>query len=141
MQSSPRIVNSWLPLGAVACVTLFAGCSHGPAMTKVVGVVTIDGKPLQNGSITFEPADGRGFTAGATIENGAYEAKAPPGEKRVRITGYEIVGQKPAYPNVPNCRMRDIVKDVVPPRYNRNSELTLSVGTSETSRDFYLKSS
>jgi len=44
---------------------LFSGCADsGPAMAPVTGTVTLDGKPLANGAITFEakghrPANGK----------------------------------------------------------------------------------
>jgi hypothetical protein len=126
---------------AIGCAFAITGCSRGPAMTKVAGVVTIDGRPLQKGSITFEPIDGRGITVGATIEGGSYVTEAMPGEKKVRITGFEVVGQVPAYKNVPNSRMNDVVKDIVPSRYNNNTELTLEVEESETTGNFELESS
>jgi hypothetical protein len=133
-----------LQCAAILIMTIAAtisGCSKGPAMTTVVGTVTIDGKPLEKGSIAFEPADGQGPTTGATIEGGRYAAKALPGQKMVRITGFEIVGKRPAYPGRPDSPMRDIVKDVVPEKYNSNSDLTLTVESSDTTGDFNLKSS
>ncbi len=134
-------MSRFIALLAFASVVAVVGCDHGPQMSEVTGVVTIDGNPVQKGSISFEPTDGHGFTAGATIEDGAYVAKVPPGEKRVRITGFEVVGQAPAYPNIPNSRMNDIVKDIVPPRYNSKSELKLTVEKSATTGNFDLKSS
>jgi hypothetical protein len=55
----------------------------------VTGDVTYDGKPVEYGSITFTPADGKGQAAGAVIEKGHYTAaKVPPGSKVVRIEAY-----------------------------------------------------
>ena len=124
-----------------AVIVVIAGCSGGPVMTTVEGTVSVDGKPLGNGSITFEPADGQGRTAGATIEDGKYVAEVPPGQKKVRITGFEVTGQVPAYQGMPNSPMRDVVKDVVPEKYNAKSQLELSVDTSPTTGNFDLKAS
>lgn len=121
--------------------TALTGCSRGPVLMTVEGTVTIDGNALGQGAITFEPVDGKGRTAGGTIENGKYTAQVPPGEKRVRITGFEVTGQKPAYPGKKDGPMRDVVKELVPPKYNVKSELTLNVDASPTAGDFPLKSS
>lgn len=45
---------------ALTCAVLAAGCGGGsdrPALVRVSGVVTYNGKPLPNGSVTFHPAD------------------------------------------------------------------------------------
>lgn len=125
----------------LAGIAAIAGCTRGLSMTTVEGEVTIDGKPLGKGSISFESTDGEGPTAGATIEDGKYLAKVPPGQKKVRITGFEVVGQVPAYKGRPDSPMRDVVKDLVPEKYNANTELTLSVESADTTGDFDLKSS
>lgn len=116
------------------------GCG-GDGMTTVVGKVTVNGTPLTKGAITFEPIDGVGRTAGATIDGGNYETRVPPGEKRVRITGFEVTGQVPAYKGMKDSPMRDIVKEIVPDKYNIRSDLKLSVESSDTTGDFDLKSS
>lgn len=123
----------------LSCASTICGCGHDPNLTRVEGTVTVGGKLLGKGSISFEPADGVGPTAGATIEEGKYTAKAPPGRKRVRITGFEVVGQVPAYPDRPDSPMRDIVKDVVPDAYNVKSELIRTIESSADTEDFALE--
>lgn len=134
-------LQSWLFCALCVVLTSVTGCGGGIEMTPVEGAVTIDGKPLQQGAITFEPVDGMGPSAGALIADGRYEAKAPPGEKKVRITGFEVIGQEPSRPGDPNSPKRDVVKELVPAKYNANSELTLTVEPSDTTGDFELKSS
>jgi len=115
------------------------GCG-GSGMTKVDGAVTLDGKPLEDGSISFEPADGKGPTAGGTIEAGEYAIEVPPGSKIVRITATKVVGQKPMYKGRPDSPMMEIRKDIIPPEYNTKSTLTLNVESSPTPGNFDLKS-
>jgi hypothetical protein len=69
----------------VALVGLFAaGC--GTDAGSVTGEVTYDGKLVENGFITFTPADGKGKMVGAPITNGRYYAeKIPPGSKIAKI--------------------------------------------------------
>lgn len=130
---------------SIALLVLFAaatvaGCG-GNGMSTVAGTVTVDGKPLEQGAISFVPADGEGPTAGATIEDGKYMTQAPPGQKKVKITGFEITGQVPAYKGMKNSPMRDIVKEIVPDKYNIQTELNLTIESTDTTGDFDLESS
>jgi len=54
---------------------ILTGCSSGPGdmpkIAPVTGVVTIDGQPLPEAEILFQPASGRAST-GLTDENGKY---------------------------------------------------------------------
>ena len=45
---------------------------HARKRYPVSGVVTLNGKPLESGTITLHPLDAAGSQAVATIENGAY---------------------------------------------------------------------
>lgn len=47
-------------------VAVLAGCSGGPKLATVSGVVKVGGKEAEKGSITFIPTDGKGQTPGAT---------------------------------------------------------------------------
>lgn len=134
----PKMNKLYTALVVAAVSILNTGCDKG--LSTVNGTVTVDGNPVQQGAIIFEPADGQGPTAGTTIEAGKYEAKTTPGDKKVRITGFEIVGQQPAYKGMKDSPMRDVVNDVVPEQYNRDSNLTLTVEKSGTTGDFALDS-
>ncbi len=76
----------------VACCLLLAaaGCGRGHG-ASVSGRVTLDGEPLDTGTVTFHPV-GDGPTAyGGIHPNGSYQAKTgtqpgmPPGEYRVTV--------------------------------------------------------
>lgn len=64
------------PRSRLVCLVvliLLAGCSDSPEKTyPVEGVVTLDGKPLEGGSVLFESIEpgssGRRYTARATID-------------------------------------------------------------------------
>jgi hypothetical protein len=66
-------------------LVLATGC--GGSYASVSGSVTIDGKPLKHGAVTFDPEDGKAQTAGSLIENGSYSAKVRPGRYRVTVVG------------------------------------------------------
>jgi hypothetical protein len=78
-----------------ACCLALTGC--GDSSNAVRGRVTIDGQPVESGSITFEPADGQGQATGAMIKVGSYEltgAQAPgPGAKTVVIQASRKTGR------------------------------------------------
>jgi hypothetical protein len=74
------------------------GCSQsdGPATYPVTGSVTMGGKPIEKGSIVFDPADGQGTSAMGGIENGQFTAEVPPGEKILRINAVRTTDEKRA---------------------------------------------
>ena len=80
----------------LVCLAACLGCGTG--LATVEGTVTFDGKPVESGSIVFEPADGAGPSAGGQIQNGKYqlagEAGVMPGKKVVRITAIRSTGRQ-----------------------------------------------
>jgi hypothetical protein len=68
-----------------AALLLLAGCGSSTT-TSASGRVTYQTKPVENGAISFLPADGHGPTAGAPIVDGQYEIpNLVPGKKIVQI--------------------------------------------------------
>src|SRR5688572_21073331 len=69
-------------------------------MGSVSGTVTVGGKPLAAGAVTFHPVGGTGPTAVGTVTDGRYtlkvgtDARLPPGEYKVTVVGY---GPLPAW--------------------------------------------
>ncbi len=120
------------------------GCKDkGRALAPVSGVITLDGKPLAGGSIVSQPLAppgsviaGKGSVAFCDAD-GRFQLKtidgrpgAVVGEHRVRIYG----------PRNPKASASDVdgggvaVRELVPKKYNHNTELTLTVpaeGTTE----------
>ena len=83
----------YFALVSVFCVvSLLFGCGPGNKLGReaVTGKVTLNGRPLAEGSIMFEPTSGRGAMGGGRIENGTYRLSVqgglPPGEYVVRIS-------------------------------------------------------
>ncbi|MCE9560957.1 MAG: hypothetical protein K8U57_02775 [Planctomycetes bacterium] len=72
---------------AIAGLASLAGCGGGSSDdSDVSGTVNIDGKPLAEGQIIFESADGSKAPAAGTIKAGQYSLKTAPGVKKVKIT-------------------------------------------------------
>lgn len=99
-------------LALALLLLILAGCG---VQTRLHGNVTIDEQPLNDGSISFEPADGAGPSFGAAIKDGQYEisnqSPLTPGKKRVRIRGSVKTGKQiPAGPPHPPSTMIDEVQ-------------------------------
>lgn len=110
-------------LGLAAC----SGCGSG--LTTVQGSISFDGEPVQEGSIAFEPLDGRGPVAGGAIQNGKYNLRCDsavmPGTKKVRIIGVRKTGRKiEVGPPAPPGMMVDEVEHYIPNIYGPESTLT-----------------
>lgn len=108
---------------------LAAGCG-GPPQSKVSGTVTLDGVPLENGTISFYPTANSGQTAGGGIQNGQFTVDASPGEMTVLISANKVVGKNKMFKDGPET---DKVVELIPARYNKTSELkvTLKPGVNE----------
>jgi hypothetical protein len=75
----------WLLITALCLSCAVSGCRP---TTVITGSVTYDGQPVQNGAITFYPADGRGPSAGAMVAGGQYRVeRIAPGKKMVQVVG------------------------------------------------------
>ncbi len=119
-----------------------AGCSQ-PTL-HVEGEVVFDGKPVESGSITFEPTDGKGRDFGGVITDGKYKIVSPPGlesgTRIVRIAAMRKTGRQiPAGSPLPPGTMVDEIVSV-PKIYNEKSELTADLEVGKENRfDFKLK--
>ncbi|MBN2024857.1 MAG: hypothetical protein JW809_18910 [Pirellulales bacterium] len=124
---------------ASALLLTALGCG-GDGLTAIHGTVTVDGVPLERGDITFEPSDGKGPIAAATITDGKYEAPVTTGQKTVRITGGKVIGKR-RFTEHPDSPMIEDVKPLVPPCYNTNTTLRTEITSGQSTYDFELKSS
>ena len=118
---------------------LLAGCAPSDGLSQVSGTITLDGKPLETGAITFTPADGQSPTAGATIQAGKYTARIPQGSAKVAITSPKEVGKRKLY-NTPDSPETPIIQELVPAKYNQATELTRDISGNATI-DFDLRTS
>lgn len=123
----------WLLL-CISCVS----CSRSN-LGSVSGTVTVDGEPAKVGAISFFAVDGKAPTAGAQIVDGAYSAKVSPGQCMVQVRVSKIVGEKKLY-DTPNSPVRKVWAEVLPARFNDNTELRLDVKLGENRQDYDLKS-
>jgi hypothetical protein len=124
------------------------GCGSDPAYkgdsrVPLSGRVTLDGDPIDGGTITFIPADGKQRVAGGSIVNGMYsipeEKGANQGVYRIEIRWPKPNGKK--LPDSDTGEMKDEVTEAVPPKFNTQSSLTATISAKEANPlDFDLKS-
>jgi hypothetical protein len=114
-----RIALVLLAVGPLVLTS--SGCGP-PAVVlyDVSGQVTVDGRPLKEGIIAFDPADGKGSAYSGTIAAGAFQLQAAAGPKNVSIMAYKMS-------NIPGPDGRPTHQQCLPSRYNLETTLTAEV--------------
>ena len=141
--SNIRIVsqNSGLLFGMTILAVSLAGCGGGadhPPLGKVTGVITLDGHPLADADVTFQP-EGEGRAAvGTTDSQGHYELVylndekgATIGTNLVSVTTFRDAADDGSTPEVP---------EKLPSRYHSDSSVKVEVKKGSNTFDFDLKS-
>lgn len=121
-------------VAGVSMVAAVCGCGSGsPQGRKAVsGKVTLDGVPIQQGSIQFQPTEKGGMVAGAMITDGAYKI---PADKGPAAGKYKVVISAPeggstglGPDGMPGAAPPKPPKDLVPANFNSQTTLTETVG-------------
>ena len=125
---SVNILTFALGVGLLAV----AGCGDPLGRQAVSGKVTFKGQPLDQGSIRFVPADGKGATeSGGGIENGKYTIPRDhglvPGKYKVTVFSYDQKGPKVQMPEMPGESSAVQFKERIPEKYNLKTTLTAEV--------------
>ena len=141
MNSNPLLIRYGM-YGLLCLSSLSAGCGgirdpHHTERVELSGQIQIDGKPLLAGEIYLIPlADAPLPRCGTEVVSGQFAFLQPagpvPGAYRV-----EIWPKHPAEPDpddtaavqafLASSRQQNSSMPVVPPRYNKNSELSVTV--------------
>jgi hypothetical protein len=126
---------------AAAAVALAGGCSPGVGAYEVEGSVTLDGAPLTEGDIVFQPEDPKIGPEGGKIKDGRYKMKAKAGANKVEIRAVRAVpGKTTPSAAGPGAPPDPVLESIVPEKYNNTTELKADVGAGKTKHDFTLKS-
>lgn len=145
-RSGSRCHIAFLP-ALLICLFAAGGCggSDGPQLAQVEGTVTMDGKPLPNATVAFQPTGDEGSpSVGETDEQGRYElrftfkkAGAMVGEHIVEIS---TAGER--YDEETDEEIRS--RETVPARYNvnarENPDMKVTVESGSNTIDFTLDS-
>ncbi|MFY7951648.1 MAG: hypothetical protein ACOVT5_03990 [Armatimonadaceae bacterium] len=117
-----RACGVWV---AAAAVLMACGCGggSGPKGVPVNGTVSLNGKPLPEGEVLFEPADGKGAPDQALVKEGKFSGSVTPGAKKVRITSWRE-GKRPADAAMGGGAM---LEQYLPKKYNTETTLTATV--------------
>jgi hypothetical protein len=127
--------------GLVVLVTLVLGLlGCGSSLTEVSGTVTVDGTPVEKGTISFYPADGKSHTTGGDITKGQYAVKVPAGAMRVQISVGKITGYKDLYESGKEAKKYPVTEEVLPDKFSDmlKTELMLDVSGGSMHKDWNL---
>lgn len=133
--SARQIIGS---LALVICST-FSGCGgdDGPPVAPVSGNVTLDGKPLANVRVIFNPTDFRP-SEGKTDSDGNYELTYTREKKGAVVGSHKvIITSKFGYDEEGNEISDE--DETVPAKYNSESALTEEVKSGSNTIDFKLE--
>ncbi len=148
----PRLLLRWRYVLAIACMSCVllaaAGCGSGDNLNRQVveGTVTLDGKPLEKGTIRLSPASSQvGTDVSTEITNGNYyfsKSDGPvPGSYKVQINSIETPNFQPPAGKTPGEFVIPPAKQNIPEKYNVNTVLTATVKAGQSEPiDFPLSS-
>ena len=129
--------------GAVWSAILLGLCGCGEGRLPIQGKVTLDGNPLQEGTIRYMPPQGKaGVSCTGTISAGSYSIPASgglvPGTYRVEVRWARKTGKR-IEAGVPTAdgTVEEVVEGI-PAKYNSNSTLQREVLQGTTNLDFSL---
>jgi hypothetical protein len=138
-------MKKWTLLLSVLTLLCVAGCGRAnpQGRLKLEGEVTLNGKPVTNGSIQFEPSGTQTerTQSGGVITEGKYRIDAAhglvAGEYKVRISVMEEVpGSRVDDPDPMKAKVE--YKDVTPPEYGSASKQVITVSEGQTRFDFHM---
>ncbi|MDR0522462.1 MAG: hypothetical protein LBH00_11510, partial [Planctomycetaceae bacterium] len=121
---------------------IISGCGNPQGRLSVSGTVTLDGEPITEGSISFEPVGSQPIKiqSGALIRNGKYAVPGKsglvPGEYLASISAQQATGNKIKT----DMGEVDEVIDLIPPEYGSESKQRITVTeTGKQTFDFPIK--
>ena len=148
----PSMIRLLALIAVLACAVGCSGKTDGWNRSAVQGGITLDGKPLQTGTITFFPIGGtKGPAAGGEIVAGEYsipvEQGPVVGTNRIEVRSVQKTGRMVPSPTAVEAdgpyvegRLVEEFADVVPKRYNTYSGLEREVAPGVNQFDLQLDS-
>lgn len=122
---------------SMACCLLL-GCG-GSSLTAISGVVSLDGQPLKEGLIHFVPADGKAPSQAAMIQEGKFRTQLYRTNYKVDIHATKLVDTG-AKLDEKGPGGGPTAVELLPARYNTQTELSLDVTAPTNDARFDLKS-
>lgn len=139
-----RVLRNSGLIGAVAACFLMGCGGRGdrPDLGAVTGTVSMDGKPLPNVWVMFNPTAGGRTSIARTNEEGVYELMYLEGAKGANIGTHKVVIMTYHEDEIEEMKLNTgkSVEDPILPKYNSQTTLTEEVKEGENVIDFYLES-
>jgi hypothetical protein len=125
--------------GLLGILLFVVGCEADPT-ALVKGTAQFDGQPIEDGSISFFPVDGKSQTAGGNIKNGAYSVKVPQGVMKVAITWQKETGEKKKLYDTDDSPVMSKKAQALPDKYadREKTELQYEVKPGINAKDWIL---
>lgn len=121
------------------------GCSEpaGPRTMRVWGDVSLDGKPVEQGTITFDSIDGSA-PAQAEIKDGRYDLSAesgPVSEKTYKIRINAPIKTGKTVPNVmpTGGATMDVLAESIPAAFHAKSSIQKTISSDASKNEFSFK--
>jgi hypothetical protein len=124
-------------------VLAVAGCRSSNT-AEVYGTIKLNGKPIEKGSMSFIPAEGKAPTTGCGIKDGRYTAQVHPGLNKVAVSVPKVYATKKLYPDDPKSPEMPLSRESLPEKYSSILdptllELSVDVKPGSNEKDFDLK--
>ena len=131
----------WVPLlcASLATALLASGCFRGPRLGAVTGNVTLDGEPLANAQVEFQPTRGAP-SYGTTNSLGQYELKYTKDKPGARVGSHVVRITTQTTAVDPETGEEYQIPQQVPEKYNYRSDLLRQVKAEPNVFDFPLES-
>ncbi len=118
------------------------GCNLGnsdmPDLGRVTGKVTLDGSPLADAMVTFQPPSGRP-SIGKTDDQGQYALDYMANQPGAKVGTHKVMIRKEI--EAKSSQGETIYKETLSPEYNRKTTLTAEIQPGPNTIDFELSSS
>ena len=114
------------------------GCGDGKG--TVQGTVTLDGRPVADGAITFVKTDGELVREGAVIRDSKFQARVPPGKYKIEVNAQKVVGKTKERGKDGVLEEVDMTEELFPERYNTKTELTEEIKSGRNTMNLDLQS-
>jgi hypothetical protein len=118
--------------GLVLLWPTWSGCGRSDNRQAFSGTVTLDGKPLDQGTVEFVPV-AKGLLSGGVIASGKFDVPADkgltPGTYTVRVYSADAPSgdASNADAGAPGAGGYPMAKDRIPPKYNSESTQTAEI--------------
>ena len=127
--SSVRNLISWLTMTLFVSALLVAGCGRTgrqePPRYPVSGTVTLDGKPLPQGTVYFRTVS-LGLIERVPIKDGTFAGRVAAGERRIEFSVVKDVKYTgPTMPGVPSPET--VLAETLPSAFNSERSFTATV--------------